>query len=303
MAVITTGSHPKALWPGVKKFFGTKYAEKPMICDQVFAWEGSDKAYEEMVEATGFGLAAIKPEGGSITYDDRNQTGVSKFTHVVYGLGFKVTREAIDDGKYLELALGSAQSLAFSMRQTKEIVCAGVLNNGFDSAYVGGDGKELFATDHPTRYGDQSNELAVAADLSEASLEALAIQIRNARNSRGLKINLTGRKLIVPPALMFEAHRIVKSNLQSGTGNNDANAMREMGIFPEGIMVHDYLTDADAFYITTDAPTGLHGFNRRGVELSNDNDFDTENACAKATMRFSVGWADWRGVYASAGAA
>lgn len=303
MAVITTASHPKALWPGVKKFFGMKYAEKPMICDRVFTWEGSDKAYEEMVETTGYGLAAIKPEGGAITYDDRNQTGTSKFTHAVYGLGFKVTREAMEDNRYEELAFRGAEGLAFSLRQTKEIVCAGVLNNGFDSGYVGGDGKELFATDHPTRYGNQSNELAVAADLSEASLEALLIQIRNARNSRGLRINLTGRTLIVPSALMFEAHRIVKSNLQSGTANNDANAIREMGMFPEGILVHDYLTDDDAFFIKTDAPTGLHGFNRRAVELSQDNDFDTENACAKATMRFSVGWADWRGIYASAGAA
>jgi len=302
MAVISTGNHPKALWPGVKRWFGMKYAEKPMQCNEVFDIMSSDKAYEEDVEATSFGLAPVKAEGASLTYDDHNQGGTATYTHVTYGLGYKVTMEELDDNKYAEVSRGRAAALAFSMRQTKEVVAANILNRGFTSAYAGYDGVELFSTAHPTRDGNQSNELAVAADMSEASIEDLLIQVRNAENSRGLKINLSGQKLIVPVALMFEAQRIVRSTLQAGTANNDVNALRSMGMFPGGIMVYDYLTDDDAWFIKTDAPTGLTGYQRKKMVFDQDNDFDTKNACASAIERYSFGWSDWRGVYGSPGA-
>lgn len=298
---ITTGNHPKSLWPGVKAFFGKTYAEKPLVCDMVFDKMTSDKAYEEVVEETGFGLAPVKAEGASVSYDTDSQGYVTRFTNVTYGLGAIITREAIDDNQYESAATRKAAKLARSMRQTKENVHANVLNRAFTAAFAGGDGVELLATNHPSLAGNQSNELAVAADLSEASLEDLLILIRLARDSRGLRIQLEGQMLIVPPQLAFEATRIVSSVNQSGTANNDVNAMKAMGLLPRGICVWDYLTDDDAFFVKTDAPEGLLSFQRRAMALTQDNDFDTENARMKATERYSVGWADWRGVYGSPG--
>lgn len=303
MAVITTGSHPKALWPGVKKWFGKTYAEKPMVCDMIFDLVNSDKAYEEYVEDTGFGLAPIKPEGAGVSYDTDAQGYTSRITNVTYALGAKITQEAIEDNKYESAARSKSAKLARSMRQTKENVFANILNRGFNSSYTGGDGKELFATDHPTLSGSQSNELAVAADLSEASLEDLLTLIRGAKDSRGLRIQLKGRSLIVPPELEFEATRILSSVNQSGTANNDINAMRELGMLPGGVMVWDYLSDADAFFVKTDAPDGMIRQQRRAIAITQDNDFDTSNACMKASERYAGGWSDWRGMFASPGAA
>lgn len=190
---ITTGNHPKSLWPGVKAFFGKTYAEKPLVCDMVFDKMTSDKAYEEVVEETGFGLAPQKAEGASVSYDTDAQGYVTRFTNVTYGLGAIITREAIDDNQYESVATRKAAKLARSMRQTKENVHANVLNRGFTAAFAGGDGVELFATNHPSLNGNQSNELAVAADLSEASLEDLLIMIRRATDNRGLRIQLKVR--------------------------------------------------------------------------------------------------------------
>lgn len=302
MAVITTGSHPKSLWPGVKKFFGTTYAEKPMVCEMVFDEYTSDKAYEEYVEETGFGLAPIKPEGSGVSYDTDAQGYVRRMTNVTYALGAKITREAIEDNQYEDVATKKAAKLARSMRQTKENVFANILNRGFNSSYTGGDGKELLAADHPTLSGSQSNELAVAADLSEASLEDILTLIRGFKDSRGLRIQGKGMLLIVPPELEFEATRIVSSVNQSGTANNDINAMRELGMLPQGVAVWDYLTDADAFFVKTDIPEGMIRQERRAIELEQDNDFDTKNACMMASERYSAGWADWRGIAGSPGA-
>lgn len=300
---ITTGSHPKALWPGVKKFFGKTYAEKPLVCEMVFDEVTSTKAYEEYVEETGFGLAPIKPEGAGISYDTDAQGYTSRITNTTYALGAKITQEAIEDNQYERGARKKSAKLARSMRQTKENVFANILNRGFTAAYAGGDAKELFATDHPTLSGDQANELAVAADLSEASLEDMLTLIRGAKDSRGLRIQLKGQKLIIPSALEFEASRILSSVNQSGTANNDINAMRELGMLPGGVVVWDYLTDTDAWFVKTDAPEGLIRQQRRALSLSQDNDFDTSNACMKADERYAGGWADWRGCFASAGAA
>lgn len=298
---ITRSAHPAALWPGVKAWFGQSYEELPAEWSQIFTQETSDKAYEEVVESTGFGLAPIKPEAASIQYDTDAEGYKSRFTHFVYGLGYIVTREALDDNQYETLSRRRARSLAFSMRQTTEIVHANVLNRGFSTSYLGGDGKPLFAADHPTAGGAQSN-LLTAADLSEASLEDGLKVIAQTRNARGLNIASRAKRLIVSSADMFNAERIVNSNLRSGTANNDVNAVKAMGLLPGGVVVNHYLTDLDAWFLQTDIDQGLMSFWRRRPELEKDSDFDTENAKAKSTMRFSVGWADWRSVFGNAGA-
>lgn len=300
--VITTGAHPKELWPGVKAFFGATYDEHPEEYGQIFDMEPSDKLYEERVHHVGLGLAPVKNQGASISFEDTAQGYVSRITNVTYALGAIVTREAIEDGQYESIAMRLARYLAFSIRQTEENVAANVLNRAFNSSYVGGDGLELCSTAHVTSNGTQSNELAVAADLSEQSLEDMIIQIMQATDTKGLKISLTGQKLIIPPALTFEAARILESVNQSGTANNDINAIRALGLLPGGVVGNHYLTDPDAWFIKTNAPEGLICQTRRAVEFAKDNDFDTENAKMKASVRKGFGWADWRCLYGSPGA-
>jgi hypothetical protein len=301
MAVITTGSHPKALWPGVYAWFGAKYNEHPQQYTRLFDIKSSSKNYEELVEQTGFGLAPVKAEGSSTAYDSHAQGVTARGTNVAYSLGYIVTREEKADNLYSEVSMQRAASLAFSMAQTRENVGANVYNRAFNTSYTGGDGKELCATDHGSLAGDQSNELATAADLSEAALEDLTIQIMDAKNSKGLKISLQPKSLIVPTALVYDAQRILESTLQSGTANNDVNALRSMSIIPE-VVVNNYLTDADAWFIRTNAPSGLCWFDREPVQFSKDEDFDTDNAKAKAYMRFVPFWGDWRGLYGTPGA-
>jgi hypothetical protein len=302
MAVISTGSHPKALWPGVHKFVMGDYAEHAVEYSQIFDMESSKMAYEEDVEITGFGLAQAKSEGASVAYDSHSQGFTKRYTHVAYALGYIVTREELDDNLYKSRSFKRGKSLAFSFRTTKEIVAANVLNRAFAPAYAGGDGKELLATDHPSLAGNWSNELAVAADLSEAALEDILTQIMEAKNSRGLQIALRGDCLIVPPALAFTAERIMKSSLQNDTANNAVNAIKSMGLLRGGVKVNHYLTDTSAWFVKTDTPDGLRGFQRTPFEFTQDNDFDTENAKAKGYERYSFGWSDPRGLYGSAGA-
>jgi hypothetical protein len=300
--VINTGSIAKLLWPGLNAVWGKEYAEHPQEWRDLVDSETSDKMYEQDVLMPGFGLAPIKTEGASISYDSTSQGYTTQYTHIAYGLGFVVTREAIDDNQYERKALGSTADLAFSFRQTKENVVANVYNRAFNSSYVGGDGKELIATDHPIQAGTFSNELATPADLSEASLEDLAVQIMNAVNDRGMKISIMPRALIVPPALVFEATRILKSQLQNDTANNAVNAIRSMGLFPEGVKVNHYLTDTDAYFIRTNAKNGLKLFQRTSPEFTQDNDFDTSNLKYKGYERYSTGWTDPRGLFGSSGA-
>lgn len=300
--VITTGTIPKALWPGMHAFWGRFYKEHTQEWSEIFDEEKSSKAYEEDQEVTGFGYAPVKLQGESINFDSESAGPSSRYTHVVYGLGFIVTREEMDDNQYVAVSKRRTRALAFSMRQTEETVGANVINRAFNSSYVGGDGKELLATDHPTVSGVQSNELATAADMSEAAIEDLVIQIMDARNSRGLKVAVMPKKLIVPSAYAFEAQRILRSTLRVGTANNDINAIKSMGIFPDGYAVNHYLTDADAWFVKTNVPNGLTRFTRRATEFGKDSDFDTENVKAKATSRFSLGWSDWRCMYGSPGA-
>lgn len=300
--VINTGSIAKLLWPGLNAVWGKEYVEHPVEYRDLFDTESSEKAYEEEVLVPGFGLAPVKAEGSSVQYDSTAQGYTSRYTHTAYGLGFIVTREAIDDNQYEKRALGSTKDLAFSFRQTKENVAANVYNRAFNSAYAGGDGKELLATDHPIQGGTFSNELATPADLSEVSLEDISIQIMNAVNDRGLKISLMPRSIIVPTALVFEATRILKSQLQNDTANNAINALRSMGMFPEGVKANHYLTDSDAWFVRTNAPRGMKLFERTSAEFAQDNDFDTSNLKYKGYERYSMGWTDPRGLYGSAGA-
>jgi phage major head subunit gpT-like protein len=301
MAVIGTGNHPKALWPGVYSWFGAKYDEHEKQYPKLFDLKTSSKNYEELVQHTGFGLAPVKPEGSSTAYDSHSQGYVARGTNVAYSLGYIVTREELADNQYAEVSMRRAGSLAFSMAQTRENVGANVYNRAFNSSYAGGDGKELLATDHPSVSGNQSNELAAAADLSEASLEDLTIQIMNATDPKGLKISLRPKCLVVPTALVYDANRILKSNLRVGTADNDTNALKLVGAIPE-IVVNNYLTDTDAWFIRTNAPDSLCWFDREMPQFTKDEDFDTDNAKAKGYMRFVPFWGDWRGLYGSPGA-
>lgn len=302
MSAVNTGNIAKLLWPGLNKVWGQEYTEHPQEWSEVFDQDTSSKNYEEDQLLPGFGLAPSKAEGSAITYDTTQQGYTTRYTHVAYGLGFVITREALDDNQYEKKGLKSARALAFSFRQTKENVAANVLNRAFNSSYTFGDAKELCATDHPIQGGTFRNELSTAADLSEAALEDAAVDIMNFVNDRGLKISVMPKKLIVPPALIFEATRILKSQLQSGSANNDVNALRAMGVFPEGVVVNHYLTDTDAWFIKTNAPDGLKMFQRISPEFAQDNDFDTFNLKYKAYERYAFGATDPRGIFGSPGA-
>lgn len=305
MASISTGTFSRALEPGVRKWVGDGYNEKPLQHLEIFEKKSSNKAIETEAVTAGTGLAVAKSEGSSIEYDDQAQAYAKRYQHVVYGLGYTITREAIEDNLYAELAKTQSRALGKSLRETKEIIAANILNRAFNSSYTGGDGKELCATDHPLNKGGTfQNELTTAADLSEASIEQACIDIRNQyKNEAGLRIHAMPKKLIVPSALCFEAERILKSTLQNDTANNALNAVRSKGVLPGGYTVNDYLTDTDAFFILTDVSNGLTMFQRRGLELKNDTDFDTENVKYKATERYSFGWTDPRGIFGSPGAA
>lgn len=302
MTTITTGAHPKALWPGVHAFVMGEYDQFPSEYTQVFQVESSDMAYEEDVETSGFGLPQIKAEGAGTAYEGQTQGFTKRYTHVAYSKGFIVTREEIADNLYKSRAFNRGRMLSFAFRTAKEIVHANILNRAFNSSYTGGDGKELLATDHPSSAGTWSNELSVSADLSEASLETLLTQIMEAKNSKGLQIALKGMKLVVPAALAFTAERIMKSTLQNDTANNSINAIKSMGLLPGGAIVNHYLTDSDAWFIKTDVKNGLMSFTRQGYEFKMDSDFDTDNLKSKGYERYSAGWTDPRTMYGSPGA-
>jgi hypothetical protein len=297
---ITRSAHPSALWPGVKAWFGKKYAENPAQWSQIFQKEMSDKAYEKVVETTGFGLASVKNEAGSVAYDTDAEGITNTLTHAVYGLGYIVTAEELEDDQYEEVSMRRAKALAFSMRQTAEIIHANVLNRAFSSSYLGGDGVALCSSAHVTRSGSQSN-LLTAADMSESALEDAVKVTFQMTNARGLKIGVKPVRLITHTDDTFNAQRILKSELRQGTANNDVNAMRALGSIPE-IVANTYLTDNDAWFIQTNIEEGLLSYWRREVTLTKDQDFDTDNAKAKATMRFATGWGDYRAILGSAGA-
>lgn len=299
--VITTGNHPKALWPGVRAWFGRAYDEySPQYTDLVDV-ETSDKNYEEEVESTGFGLAKVKPQGGSINYDTDRQGFTKRYTHVVYGIGYIVTEEELDDNQYEEVSKQRAPDLAFSLRQTKENVVANMYNRAFNSSYKGGDNKEWVAPDHPTHYGNQSNELATPADLSEAAIEDMVTQIQLARNARGFRIQIQPVSLHIPVNLQWEAHRILKSVLQSNSAENNINVLKATNALPGGVKTNQYFSSTSAWFIRTNVKRGPRLFQRKAVKFMRDSDFDTSNAKAKATERYGIGWSEWRSLYGTPG--
>lgn len=301
--VITTGNLPKLLWPGLNSIFGEKYDEHSMECNDLFEVRASNKNYEEVQQVVNFGLAPVKPETASVSYDTQVQGYTARFTNVVYGLGFIVTYEEIEDNLYQEVAERRTRGLAFSMRQTKENVCAQVYNRAFNSSFTGGDGVSLVNAAHPTvGGGTQSNILAVAADLSEAAVEDMTIQIMNALDDRGLRISLMPVSLHVATDNYYEAARILKSAYRTRTADNDINVVYTDGVIPQGAKVNHYFTDADAWWIRTNCPDSMIRFERRALEFSDDNDFDTDNLKYKATERYIPYWADWRGLYGTPGA-
>lgn len=298
---ITTGAHPKALWPGIKAWWGRSYNEHKEEYPDLFDRETSDKAYEEDVEITGFGLAPIKPEGSALVYDTETQGAVTRYTHVAYSLGYIVSFEELRDNLYTKVSKRRAQALSFSMRQTKENVAAQVFNRAFSSSFTFGDGQPMISTAHPTLAGNQSNQLTTAADASEAAFEDLTVQIMQTQNNRGLRISVLPQSLHVPVQLFYESNRILKSVLQNDTANNAVNVLKAVNVFPGGIKVNHYLTSATAWFIRTNIPNGLKHYERDAISFDQDNDFDTKNAKAACYERYSFGMTDFRSVFATAG--
>jgi len=291
----------KELEPGLNALFGLEYKNYANEHAEIFSSENSDRAFEEEVMLSGFGNASVKPEGSSVNYDAAQETFTARYTHETLALAFSITEEAIEDNLYDRLASRYTKALARSMANSKQVKAAKVLNNGFGTA-DGGDGKELLATDHPIVTGTEQNELSTAADLNETSLEQALIDIAALTDERGLKIAAKGMKMIIPSALQFTAERLMKSTLRVGTADNDINAVRSMGMIPQGYTVNHYLTDTDAWFLKTDVPNGLKHFVRAPIKTAMEGDFETGNVRYKARERYSFGWSDWRGIFGSPGA-
>lgn len=302
--VINTGSIPKLLWPGLNKIWGIAFKEHMPEYDKLFAKATSDKAYEEDVALSTFGYVPTKPEGSQTRFDSMKQFFISRYTHITYALGFIITREAMEDNQYMSLGEKGTKALAFSYNQTRENIGHNIFNNGFSGGPTYGDGKTLFATDHPLDAGSgtYSNILSPGADISEAALEDLLNQIEGLVDFRGLKINTMAESLHVPYQLQFEAKRILADKDRPGTADRDINAIYHMGMFPKGFIVHHYFTDPDAFFVKTNIQDGLRYFERRAAAFEQDNDFDTENAKYKTSGRYSFGVTDARQFFASQGA-
>ena len=271
--------------------------------EKIFKMEKSKKAYEEDVGVVYFGAASVKPEGASIDFDQMQESYTSRYTHVTRGIGFTITKEAIEDNLYRDVGKKGAMGLERSMAYSKEITGADVLNNAFDGNFVGGDGVSLLNTAHPlVGGGTWSNRLPQDADLSETSLEDILIQIEGFTDERGIPSQTNAMRLIIPRQLQFTACRILKSQYRTGTGDNDINAIVDQMLVPKGFTINHFLTDPDAWFLTTDAPEGLKMFQRRGVEKTMDGDFTTDNMRYKCTERYSFGWSDSQGLAGSAGA-
>jgi len=293
----------KELEPGLNALFGLEYDRYENEHAEIFDSENSDRAFEEEVMLSGFAQAPTKGEGTAVTYDTAQETYTSRYSHETVALAFALTEEAIEDNLYDSLSARYTKALACSMASTKQVKAANVLNNGFSSSFPGGDGKELFALDHPTLTGgDGANEPSTDSDLNETSLENAMIDIAAFKDERGIKINVQARKLIVPPQLQFVADRLLQTPGRVGTSDNDINAIRNMGMLPDGYVVNHYLTDTDAWFIKTDAPNGMKHFVRSPMSTGMEGDFETGNVRYKARERYSFGFSDWRGMYGSKGA-
>jgi hypothetical protein len=293
----------KELLPGLNALFGMEYSTYGEQHKEIFETETSERSFEEETKLSGFSAAPVKNEGSAIAYDNAQEAWTARYQHETIALGFSLTEEAIEDNLYDSLSARYTKALARAMAYTKQIKAANVLNNGFSSTYTGGDGVELFSTAHPlVSGGTNSNEPSTPADLNETSLESAVIQIAAWTDERGLLIAAKPRKLIVPPSLQFVATRLLETELRVSTNNNDINALKNNGSIPGGYTVNNFLTDSNAWFLTTDVPNGLKHFVRTAMNTSMDGDFDTGNVRYKARERYSFGWSDPLGMFGSPGA-
>jgi hypothetical protein len=293
----------KELEPGLNALFGIEYDRYEAEHAEIYDTESSDRAFEEEVMLVGFGNAQTKAEGAGVNFDNASEAYTARYTHETIALAFALTEEAMEDNLYDRLGARYTRALARSMAHTKQVKAAATLNNAFNAAFSGGDGKELCATDHPLAGGGTfRNEPSTAADLNETSLENALIDISTFVDERNMIIALRGMKLIVPPQLQFVADRLLESTLRVGTSDNDVNAIRNMGMLPEGYTINHFLTDPDAFFIKTDAPNGFKHFERTPLSTNMEADFDSGNMRFKARERYSFGYSDPRAVFGSPGA-
>jgi hypothetical protein len=292
----------KELLPGLNALFGLQYATYGEEHKELYETEKSERSFEEETKLSGFSAAPVKNEGSAIAYDNAQEAFTARYNHETIALGFSITEEAVEDNLYDSLSARYTKGLARAMAYTKQVKAASVLNNGFNNAYAGGDGVALFSTQHPLVSGGvNSNRPSTNADLNETSLENAVIQIAAWTDERGLLIAAKPKKLIVPPALQFVATRLLETSLRVGTADNDINALKNNGSIPEGYTINHYLTDTNAWFLTTDVPNGLKHFERMALSTSMDGDFDTGNVRYKARERYSFGWSDPLGVFGSPG--
>jgi hypothetical protein len=293
----------KELLPGLNALFGLEYARYGEEHKEIYETETSERSFEEETKLSGFSAAPVKNEGSAIAYDNGQEAWTARYNHETIAQGFSITEEAIEDNLYDSLSARYTKALARSMAYTKQVKAAGVLNNGFNTSYAGGDGKPLFSATHPlVSGGTNSNIPSTPADLNETSLENAVIQIAAWTDERGLLIAARPRKLVIPPALQFVATRLLETSLRVGTNDNDINALKNNGSIPEGFAINHWLTDNNAWFLTTDVPNGMKHFVRIPLAQSMDGDFDTGNVRYKARERYSFGWSDPLGMYGSQGA-
>lgn len=302
--VINTGSHPKLLWPGIREIWGQVYDEHPKEYTDLFDVKNSTQAYEQDVQVTGFGLAPVKGQGAPVAYDSETQGWITTYAHIAYALGYIVTKEELEDNLYKQVSTRRSKANAFSINQTIENVAAFIYNNAFVTTYfTTPDGVALISDSHVNSTGGTfSNQLTTPADLSEAALEDMSIQIMQATQDRGLKISIMPRSLHIAPNEWYNANRILKSVLQNNTNTNAVNVLKMTNAYPEGIKLNHYFTDPDAWFVRTNIMNGMTFFWRNKPQFAQDNDFDTKNAKAATYMRFSAGCTDPRGIFGSPGA-
>jgi len=292
----------KELLPGLNALFGLEYTRYGEEHKEIYDIESSERSFEEETKLSGFSAAPVKNEGSAISYDNGQEAWTARYNHETIALGFSITEEAMEDNLYDSLSARYTKALARGMAYTKQVKAAAILNNGFNPSILGGDGVQLFSTAHPLiSGGTNSNRPATAADLNETSLENAVIQIAAWTDERGLLIAAKPKKLIIPPALMFVATRLLETSLRVGTTDNDINAIKNNGSIPEGYTVNHFLTDTNAWFLTTDVPNGMKHFVRTPLATSMDGDFDTGNTRYKARERYSFGYSDPLGMYGSPG--
>jgi len=294
----------KQLEPGLNALFGLEYKQYENQSAEIYTTESSDRAFEEEVMLSGFANAQVKPEGQGVSYDDAQETFTARYTNETIALAFAITEEAIEDNLYDRLASRYTKALARSMANTKQVKAAVPLNQGLPTTdnFDSGDAVSLFSTAHPTIAGNVANTLTTQADLNETSLEQALIDIAAMTDERGLKIAAKGVKMIVPSANQFTAERLMKSEGRTATADNDINAVKSMGMIPQGYRVNNYLTDSDSWYIITDVPNGMKHFDRSPLTTKMEGDFDTGNVRYKARERYVFGVSDPRGIFGVEGA-